>query len=106
MHSSFGKLAMSVIAATLVAVALPVGAQTQPSEAPADQTGAAAPAAASPTKAELRKQRRAAHRAARKAARAKNTAELKRLEGAGYRPNADDPNYPQDLQDAIKKSGQ
>lgn len=97
---------MSVVAATLISAAFSAAAQTSPSPAPADQTGAAAPAATQPGKAELRKQRRAAHKAARKAARAKNASELNKLEGTGYKPNAADPNYPNNLQDAIRKSGQ
>ena len=44
-------------------------------------------------------QRKAEH----KAARAKNNAELKKLEDAGYKPAANDPNYPQNLQNAEKK---
>ncbi|MBN3752604.1 DUF4148 domain-containing protein [Paraburkholderia sp. Tr-20389] len=62
-----------------------------------DATGAAA-SAAKPTK----QQRKQAH----KEARAKKNAELKKLEDAGYQPaRANDPNYPQDLQDAQKKAG-
>jgi hypothetical protein len=59
-------------------------------------TGAAA-STANPTKAQ-RKQ-------ARKEARAKKNAELKKLEDAGYQPSRNDPNYPQDLQNAQKKAG-
>ncbi|SAK74106.1 hypothetical protein AWB79_04318 [Caballeronia hypogeia] len=60
-------------------------------------TGGAAPAA-SMTKAEKK--------AAKKQARAKKNAELKKLEDAGYSPGrANDPNYPQDLQNAQKKAG-
>jgi hypothetical protein len=45
-------------------------------------------------------------KAARKEARAKKNAELKKLEDAGYNPaRANDPNYPQDLQNAQKKAG-
>ncbi|WP_277189577.1 DUF4148 domain-containing protein [Caballeronia sp. BR00000012568055] len=45
-------------------------------------------------------------KAARKQARAKKNAELKKLEDAGYNPaRANDPNYPQDLQNAQKKAG-
>ncbi|SAK83317.1 hypothetical protein AWB78_04118 [Caballeronia calidae] len=54
--------------------------------------------AASMTKAEKK--------AAKKQARAKKNAELKKLEDAGYNPGrANDPNYPQNLQDAQKKAG-
>jgi len=43
-------------------------------------------------------------KAARKAARAKNNAELKDLEKNGYQPGRDQTNYPQNIQDAEKKS--
>jgi predicted xylose isomerase-like sugar epimerase len=60
-------------------------------------------AASSPsTKAEKKAQRKIA----RKEARAKNTAELKRLEDNGYQPHVNDPNYPQNLQNAEKKAKQ
>jgi hypothetical protein len=49
---------------------------------------------------------KAEKKAARKQARAKKNAELKKLEDAGYSPGrANDPNYPQDLQNAQKKAG-
>jgi hypothetical protein len=51
---------------------------------------------AKPTKAE--------RKAAKKEARAKNNAELKKLEDAGYQPAANDPNYPAKLQQAEKKA--
>ena len=64
--------------------------------------GAATTQAAPPTKAE----QKAAKKAARKEARAKKNAELKKLEDAGYNPGrGEDPNYPQDLQNAQKKAG-
>ncbi|SAK83992.1 hypothetical protein AWB76_05788 [Caballeronia temeraria] len=67
----------------------------------AQDTGSAATGAtqaASMTKAEKK--------AARQQARAKKNAELKKLEDAGYNPaRANDPNYPQDLQNAQKKAG-
>ncbi|KVN39981.1 hypothetical protein WJ63_28515 [Burkholderia pyrrocinia] len=71
------------------------------------QEAASAPAAqdAKAAKAEARKEARAQHKAERKAARAKKNAELKKLEDAGYKPAANDPNYPQNLQDAQKKAG-
>jgi hypothetical protein len=51
-------------------------------------------------------QTKAQKKAARKEARAKKNAELKKLEDAGYNPGrANDPNYPQDLQNAQKKAG-
>ncbi|WP_322009975.1 DUF4148 domain-containing protein [Paraburkholderia sp. J12] len=61
----------------------------------------AASSASSPTKAELKAQRKAE----RKQARAKKNAELKRLEDSGYQPALNDPNYPQNLQNAAKTSG-
>ncbi|RQS63386.1 DUF4148 domain-containing protein [Burkholderia sp. Bp8963] len=76
-------------------------AQTTASE-PATQD---AKAAAKAAKSQARKEARAQHKAERKAARAKNTAELKKLEDAGYKPAVNDPNYPQNLQDAEKKAG-
>ncbi|AET93451.1 hypothetical protein BYI23_C013050 [Burkholderia sp. YI23] len=49
---------------------------------------------------------KAQKKAARKEARAKKNAELKKLEDAGYNPGrANDPNYPQDIQNAQKKAG-
>jgi hypothetical protein len=48
---------------------------------------------------------KAQRKEARKQARAKKDAELKKLEDAGYHPSQNDPNYPQDLQDAEKKAG-
>ncbi|WP_017923445.1 hypothetical protein [Burkholderia glumae] len=72
-------------------------------QTPASDPAAAAPASAR-SKAEKRKQARAQHKAERKAARAKNSAELKKLEDNGYKPAANDPNYPQDLQNAEKRA--
>ncbi|WP_250502125.1 DUF4148 domain-containing protein [Caballeronia sp. AZ7_KS35] len=49
---------------------------------------------------------KAERKAARKQARAKKNAELKKLEDAGYATGkGNDPNYPQDLQNAQKKAG-
>ena len=56
------------------------------------------------TKAEQKKQAKAQRKAERKAAHAKNAAELKKLEDNGYRPTMNDPNYPQNLQNAQKKA--
>jgi Tfp pilus assembly protein PilV len=47
---------------------------------------------------------KAQHKAERKAARAKKNAELKDLEKNGYQPGGDQTNYPQNIQDAEKKS--
>lgn len=75
------------------------------------QAGASGPNATSPasttqpvSKAEQKKQAKAQRKAERKAARAKNTAELKQLESHGYTPSANDPNYPENLQNAQKKA--
>jgi hypothetical protein len=45
-------------------------------------------------------------KAQRKAARANRTAEVKKLEKNGYKPGKDQANYPQDIQNAERKSGQ
>jgi hypothetical protein len=47
---------------------------------------------------------KAQRKAARKAARAKKNAELKDLEKNGYQPGGDQTNYPQNIQNAEKKS--
>ncbi|KWK67616.1 hypothetical protein [Burkholderia ubonensis] len=88
---------VAAAAALLIGGAAPAYAQAPASE-PAAQDAKAA-------KAQARKEARAKHKAERKAARAKNNAELKKLEDAGYKPAANDPNYPQNLQDAEKKAG-
>jgi hypothetical protein len=93
MKGKLTSLALSLIVAAAGATVAPLSY--------AQDTGAAAPAA-SMTKA----QKKAANKAARKQARAKKNAELKKLEDAGYNPaRANDPNYPQDLQNAQKKAG-
>jgi hypothetical protein len=48
---------------------------------------------------------KAERKAARKQARAKKNAELKNLEAHGYSPARNDPNYPNDIQNAQKKAG-
>jgi hypothetical protein len=48
---------------------------------------------------------KAQRKAARKQARAKKNAELKNLEAHGYNPARNDPNYPNDIQNAQKKAG-
>ncbi|AOK63803.1 hypothetical protein WM29_31725 [Burkholderia ubonensis] len=90
---------VAAAAALLIGGAAPAYAQAPASE-PATQAQDAKAA-----KAQARKEARAKHKAERKAARAKNNAELKKLEDAGYKPAANDPNYPQNLQDAQKKAG-
>jgi hypothetical protein len=75
-----------------------VTASAQDTGTPGANASAMGASAVKPTK-EQRKQ-------ARKEARAKKNAELKKLENAGYQPSrANDPNYPQDLQNAEKKAG-
>ncbi|ACC73332.1 DUF4148 domain-containing protein [Paraburkholderia phymatum] len=92
------KLIVLLASASLgIGAAAPAFAQNTDASGGTDATGAAA-SAAKPTK----QQRKQAH----KEARAKKNAELKKLEDAGYQPaRANDPNYPQDLQDAQKKAG-
>jgi hypothetical protein len=66
---------------------------------------AMAQTAASDTGASTSKQAQKAQRKAdRKAARAKKNAELKDLEKNGYQPGGDQTNYPQNIQNAEKKS--
>ena len=90
MHITRKLIVLFASASFSVGAIAPAFAQTT------DATDAAA-SAAKPTKAQ-RKQ-------ARKEARAKKNAELKKLEDAGYNPSRNDPNYPQDLQNAQKKAG-
>ncbi len=98
------KLALAALTLSFT-LALPGAAfaQTPPAD-PAAATPADPGAASAPTKAQQRKAARAQRKAAHKAARAKNTAELKKLEANGYKPAANDPNYPQDLQNAERKA--
>jgi hypothetical protein len=99
---SFTNKVTFAAAALLTALAIP--SLAQPVASGPDDTTQSASAPRPVTKAEERKQARAARRAERKAARAKNAAELKKLESNGYRPAVNDPNYPQDLQNAEKKA--
>ena len=82
-----------------VASVAPALAQNAGSAPAPELATAATPAAAS--KAAAKAQRKAA----RKQARAKKNAELKQLESNGYNPARNDPNYPQDIQNAQKKAG-
>lgn len=75
-----------------------------PLAAAQDASGAAA-TSAQPDMASSAKPTKAERKAARKQARAKNNAELKKLEDAGYQPSRNDPNYPNNLQKAEKKAG-
>lgn len=103
MRSTTSKLTLAAAAAAfLLGVTAPAFAQD--ASAPAATAQGAAPASQPLTKAEKRKQARAQHKAERKAARAKNNAELKKLEDAGYKPANNDPNYPTNLQNAQKKA--
>lgn len=100
MRIQFRKLTLAATAAAfLFGSAVPVFAQTDAS-APAASAAQDAKAA----KREAHKAARAKRKAEHKAARAKNNAELKKLEDAGYKPAANDPNYPQNLQNAQKKA--
>lgn len=83
----------------MIGSVVPALAQSSDDSAP-DSAAASAPA----TKAQQKAQQKAQRKAARKQARAKNTAELKKLESNGYQPSQNDPNYPQNLQNAEKKA--
>jgi hypothetical protein len=100
MRSSVSKMTF-VAVALLVGQVVPALAQTAASAPIVDQAASAAKPA---DKAAQKKQLKAQRKAERKEARAKNSAELKKLEAQGYRPGMNDPNYPQDLQDAQKKA--
>jgi hypothetical protein len=96
------KLAVLLASVVLsVAAAAPAFAQSGGGGGPAGDNSDAAKAdtGAKPhtTKAE--------RKAARKQARAKKNAELKNLEAHGYSPARNDPNYPNDIQNAQKKAG-
>lgn len=98
MRIQIRKLTLAATAAAfLFGSAVPAFAQTDASASAAQDAKA--------TKSQARKAARAQRKAERKAARAKNNAELKKLEDAGYKPAANDPNYPQNLQNAEKKAG-
>ncbi|WP_321886494.1 hypothetical protein [Paraburkholderia bannensis] len=47
---------------------------------------------------------KAEHKRKRREARAKKNAELKRLESNGYRPSQSEPGYPENLQQAQRRS--
>jgi hypothetical protein len=90
----FSSLAVILLGSVLTLPALGQNAPSDPSAG--NDAGVAAPAASGATGMSPAAQRKAA----RKQARAKRTAELKKLEDAGYKPGRDDPNYPDDLQAA------
>jgi hypothetical protein len=102
MRSTTSKLTLAAAtAAFLIGVAAPAFAQT---EASAPAAAAASQPLTKEQKAQAKAQAKAQRKAERKEARAKNNAELKKLEDAGYKPALNDPNYPQNLQDAQKKA--
>jgi hypothetical protein len=104
MRSITSKLTLAAAtAAFLLGTTAPVFAQDASAPAATAPAMASAPTAKE-QKAAAKKQARAQRKAERKAARAKNNAELKKLEDAGYKPANNDPNYPQNLQDAQKKA--
>jgi hypothetical protein len=101
MRLSTSKLTLAAAAAAfLIGAAGPVFAQ----DASAPAATAQAASMAQPTKAQQKQQAKAQRKADRKAARAKKNAELKTLEQNGYNPAVNDPNYPQNLQNAEKKA--
>ncbi|HKR44668.1 MAG TPA: DUF4148 domain-containing protein [Paraburkholderia sp.] len=104
MRSTTSKLTLAAAtAAFLIGVAAPAFAQTEAS-APAAAAAMASQPLTKEQKAQAKAQAKAQRKAERKQARAKNNAELKKLEDAGYKPALNDPNYPQNLQDAQKKA--
>ncbi|WP_322058546.1 DUF4148 domain-containing protein [Paraburkholderia sp. J63] len=104
MRSTISKLALAATtSAFLIGVTAPALAQTQAS-APAGTQAATAQPLTKEQKKQAKAQARAQRKAEHKAARAKNSAELKKLEDAGYKPAQNDVNYPQNLQDAQKKA--
>ncbi|MGQ7935863.1 hypothetical protein [Paraburkholderia sp. D1E] len=102
---------MNLFTARKIIVAFAVTAMGAGSYAPAMAQNAGgsatvnATADVKPDAASSVKPSKAERKATRKTARAKKNAELKKLENAGYKPGADDPNYPTDLQNAEKKAG-
>ncbi|MFX1765738.1 DUF4148 domain-containing protein [Paraburkholderia sp. A1RI-2L] len=104
MRSTICKLTLAAATtACLIGSASSALAQTEAS-APATAQAAASQPLTKEQKQQAKAQAKAQHKAERKAARAKNTAEIKKLEDAGYKPAQNDPNYPQNLQDAQKKA--
>jgi hypothetical protein len=101
MRSITSRLSLAAAAAVFaIGACAPALAQTEASMPAAAQATASQPL----TKAQQRKLARAQRKAERKAAHAKNGAELKKLEDAGYKPAESDTNYPQNVQDAQKKA--
>jgi len=83
----------------MAALTLVVSVATLGLSAPVVMAQTADTAASTPKQAQ-----KAQRKANRKAARAKKNAELKDLEKNGYQPGNDQLNYPQNIQDAEKKS--
>lgn len=83
----------------MAALALVVSVATAGLTAPVAMAQTADTAASTPKQAQ-----KAQRKADRKAARAKKNAELKDLEKNGYNPAGDQTNYPQNIQNAEKKS--
>jgi hypothetical protein len=104
MTSSPAKKLSVLLASVVLSVACvaPAFAQSGGGGGPAgSDSDAAIPSAASKAAPSTKAQRKAA----RKEARAKKNAELKQLESNGYQPSRNDPNYPNDIQNAQKKAG-
>jgi hypothetical protein len=99
MKQPSAKLAVLVACVAFMAgsVTIPAYAQSNTNTGDAAVEQAASTPRPKTTKAE--------RKAARKEARAKKNAELKKLEANGYEPSRNDPNYPQNLQNAEKKAG-
>jgi uncharacterized membrane protein (DUF106 family) len=105
MRSTISKLTLAATtAAFLIGAAAPTLAQTEASAPVAAETAASQPLTNAEQKKQAKAQAKAQHKAERKAAREKNRAELKKLQDAGYKPAQNDPNYPQNLQNAQKKA--
>jgi hypothetical protein len=89
-----------VVSVSVTALSAPLAMAQASDTAQATGTAQGSDMAASTPKQVQKAQRKAE----RKAARAKKNAELKELEKNGYQPGGDQTNYPQNLQDAEKKS--
>lgn len=95
---------IAALAATTFQILAVTAASAQPEASGASVTSQPASTGQSMSKAEQKKQAKAQRKAERKAAHAKNTAELKELQKHGYSPSMNDPNYPENLQNARKKA--
>jgi hypothetical protein len=104
--SCFNRLA-ALLAGTALVAGAAASAFAQDAQTGSTQGSAAVQPASPPAvgASQTKAQRKAAAKEARKEARAKRNAELQQLEGAGYQPGRDNPNYPEDLQNAEKKVG-